>query len=323
MPLATPTSTDTIRRADWARNGDRNALQSIRSQVFVHEQQVPESLEWDGLDAEAVHVLAESSEGTPIGTARLLPSGKIGRMAVLREHRGRGVGTRLLLSLMKIAGQHGDAPVSLNAQSAVVDFYRRLGLETEGAEFDEAGIAHRRMVLRNPRRLLEQDLAHRRLGIDAGPLALEDATLVAGAAALLAAQAHRELCLLSADINPRLYDQAAFLSALRELALGRKGQPVLRVLLQDALAPVRRGHRLIELARTLSSAIELRILPEEATDAPNGMLLADDSGYCLEHKNGGAAVDFRSPSRVRELRHGFDQHWERSAPHTELRRLHL
>ena len=60
-------------------------LRAIRTEVFIHEQQVPESLEWDEFDAISMHVLARNFYGQPVGTARLLPNGHIGRMAVLKE----------------------------------------------------------------------------------------------------------------------------------------------------------------------------------------------------------------------------------------------
>ncbi len=75
-----PTTADhrySLRRADWER--DQAALRAVRLSVFVREQQVPEALEWDGRDDNAVHLIAESEDGAVIGTARLLPSGQIGR----------------------------------------------------------------------------------------------------------------------------------------------------------------------------------------------------------------------------------------------------
>ncbi|MGD9409716.1 GNAT family N-acetyltransferase [Thiohalocapsa sp.] len=132
-----------IRRAQWER--DNAALNAIRRQVFVREQGVPETLEWDGLDADAVHLLAEDGDGRPIGTARLLPSGQIGRMAVLAEHRRRGVGRALLLELLRIARADGNERLFLNAQLAALPFYSTLGFEPDGEVFEEAGIAHQRM----------------------------------------------------------------------------------------------------------------------------------------------------------------------------------
>jgi predicted GNAT family N-acyltransferase len=134
-----------IRRGDWGR--DRGVLRRIRLDVFVHEQGVPESLEWDAQDAAAVHLLALDGAGRPIGTARLLPTGQIGRMAVLPEWRGRGVGGALLREILAIAADGGYPDIFLNAQTSALPFYVRAGFRPVGDAFDEAGIPHRRMTL--------------------------------------------------------------------------------------------------------------------------------------------------------------------------------
>jgi predicted GNAT family N-acyltransferase len=137
-----------VRRADWSC--DQDVLRRIRIRVFVQEQAVPEGLEWDGKDQGAVHLLALQGSGRPIGTARLLSTGQIGRMAVLPEWRGRGVGRTLLRELLAIAAA-GDYPdVFLNAQTSALPFYLGAGFVPVGEEFEEAGIPHRRMILRRP-----------------------------------------------------------------------------------------------------------------------------------------------------------------------------
>lgn len=132
-----------LRRATWPR--DREALRAVREAVFVREQHVPIELEWDGLDDECVHVLAEDAAGTPIGTGRLLTDGHIGRMAVLRSWRGRGVGTAILAELTRAARERCLAEVVLNAQTHALGFYARFGFVADAAEFLDAGIPHRRM----------------------------------------------------------------------------------------------------------------------------------------------------------------------------------
>ena len=113
--------------------------------MFVLEQGVPRELEWDARDAQAIHVLAEDVTGRPLGTARLLPSGQIGRMAVLPQWRKRGIGSHLLHQLLQIARQEHFPDPWLNSQSAVLGFYLRAGFAVEGEEFIEAGIPHHRM----------------------------------------------------------------------------------------------------------------------------------------------------------------------------------
>lgn len=82
-----------------------------------------------------------------MGTGRLLPDGHIGRMAVLREWRGKGVGALLLRALVELARSRGHTSVRLNAQTQALGFYRRYGFEAVGAQFMEAGIPHLAMRL--------------------------------------------------------------------------------------------------------------------------------------------------------------------------------
>ncbi|MEX0941637.1 MAG: GNAT family N-acetyltransferase [Pseudomonadales bacterium] len=133
-----------IREADW--RFDQHILSDIRRVVFIVEQQVPKEEEWDGRDPESWHWLATAPDGRPIGTARLLPEGQIGRMAVLSEYRGAGVGAALLERAVAKARHLGFELVFLNAQSHALSFYRKAGFIAQGDEFEEAGIAHFRMT---------------------------------------------------------------------------------------------------------------------------------------------------------------------------------
>lgn len=128
-------------------SADAPALQLVRRAVFIDEQRVPENLEWDDVDPRCEHALARDSGGAPIGCARLLPDGHIGRVAVLAPWRGRGVGDALLECLVARARMRGDARVRLNAQTQAMPFYARHGFVPEGAPFEEAGIAHQAMLL--------------------------------------------------------------------------------------------------------------------------------------------------------------------------------
>ncbi|MBC8218512.1 MAG: GNAT family N-acetyltransferase [Planctomycetes bacterium] len=122
---------------------DRQAeLISVRRCVFIEEQKVPESIEIDGKDPDCFHVLACDGAGNPIGTTRLARSGKIGRMAVLPEHRGLGVGREMLRVIMDCGRANGIADFHLSAQIGAVGFYQKMGFETYGEQFEEAGIAH-------------------------------------------------------------------------------------------------------------------------------------------------------------------------------------
>jgi predicted GNAT family N-acyltransferase len=123
----------------------REAARPIRVAVFVEEQGVPLALEWDEHDAVSEHAIARDREGRAVGTGRLLPDGHIGRMAVLRDARGQGVGSALLQALVHRAEVRGLGCAMLNAQTHAVPFYSRHGFEAMGEPFLEAGIPHVRM----------------------------------------------------------------------------------------------------------------------------------------------------------------------------------
>lgn len=135
----------TIIEARWETY--KSVLSSLRREVFIVEQRVPQEEEWDGRDLESLHWLATEIDGKAIGTTRLLPEGQIGRMAVLEEYRGKGVGKALLEQAIDKACKLEFSSVYLHAQSHALAFYQKAGFVSEGGEFLEADIPHRRMVL--------------------------------------------------------------------------------------------------------------------------------------------------------------------------------
>lgn len=137
---------------------DREACFAVRKEVFVGEQGVPEDIEYDAYDEGALHVLAVREDGLPLGTGRLLYGeeaaaktdgdltvGSLGRLAVKRETRGLGVGAAIVAGIEDAARARGLAAVDLHAQTHALGFYERLGYVAYGAEFQDAGIAHRAM----------------------------------------------------------------------------------------------------------------------------------------------------------------------------------
>ena len=118
----------------------------IRFAVFVEEQGVPREIELDEQDPHCVHAVVFQDE-VPVATGRLLPDGHIGRMAVLKEWRGRGIGSFLLKNLVQKARKRGDKNVALSAQVHAVKFYKAHGFVEQGGEYLEAGILHQAMRL--------------------------------------------------------------------------------------------------------------------------------------------------------------------------------
>ncbi len=130
----------TIAIVNWSER--RAEITSVRRAVFVEEQNVPESLELDGKDPDCRHVLACDKLGAPVGTARLDAAGRIGRMAVLREHRRSGIGREILRVIMDYGRANGITNFRVSSQVSAIGFYEKMGFVSFGEEFEEAGIMH-------------------------------------------------------------------------------------------------------------------------------------------------------------------------------------
>lgn len=134
-----------IIQADW--NQYQSELTRIRHEVFVDEQGVPESMEVDEHDLESIHFLVFlKADNKAIATARLLPDGYIGRMAVLKPYRNQSAGSILLETVIETARSKFIDNLILNAQTEARKFYERAGFTADGEEFIEAGIPHIRMT---------------------------------------------------------------------------------------------------------------------------------------------------------------------------------
>lgn len=129
-----------VASGDWATLGAM--AMAVRARVFILEQGVPAAIERDAHDATSRHVVAFGPDGEAIGTGRLLPDGHIGRLAVLKDWRGRGVGAALFERLLNLAADAGMQRLELNAQTPAAGFYARYGFTTQGTEFEEAGLPH-------------------------------------------------------------------------------------------------------------------------------------------------------------------------------------
>lgn len=118
---------------------------SVRVAVFVDEQGIPREEEIDEFDDVAVHCVGYGDDGAPVAAGRLVlvdGYGKIGRMAVLKQHRGRGLGARVLDALEREGAARGVRLFKLSAQLSARVFYDRAGYEAIGSVYDEVGIPH-------------------------------------------------------------------------------------------------------------------------------------------------------------------------------------
>ena len=282
------------------------AIHAVRQRVFVQEQGIAAELERDALDPISAHVLALEADGEPMGTGRLTPDGRIGRMAVLASHRGQGVGEALLEALVEAGRRLGLAELHLHAQLPARDFYARQGFLPEGAVFEEAGIGHQQM--------------RRRLGAASAIDGRDQAVAITTA---IIHRARRQLWLHSRQLDPGLLDAPPVLAALRRFAIARRDKQ-LRVIVADAAAIASAGSPLLVLAQRLPSVVQFR----EATDPVDRTLasacLLNDAGDFYFRLIGdrldgeaGIALSARSQPFVQQLQ----RVWDRSRDCSELRAL--
>jgi predicted GNAT family N-acyltransferase len=122
----------------------KSQVMPIRHEIFIKEQKVPEELEWDDFDQDALHAIVKKDDEV-IGTARLIIDNtiaRIGRMAIKKELRGQGIGQEMLEALVTKSLELDVSLIKLHAQVHAVSFYAKLGFEAHGEIFSEAGIDH-------------------------------------------------------------------------------------------------------------------------------------------------------------------------------------
>lgn len=308
-----------IRLANWAE--DEAALRTVRTRVFVEEQAVTEREEWDGLDPECIHAVAEAEGQGVIGTGRLHPSGKVGRMAVLAPWRGHGVGAALLRRLLEAAMQRKLPQVYLHAQVPVVGFYARYGFVAEGEIFEEAGIPHRLMRLTFPS---GAELADAPGTVTGTRRILSGRAEFADAVADVAATAARSLAIFTPDLEHGVYDSQRFLEAVKRLVLSRNHARI-RVLISDPGRVQHNVNRFLYVGRRLSTFIEFRRVPDVLRDRNDAFLVADASAlvYRAKSERWEGIADTCEPRMARRYLEQFDEMWQQGESAGELRELRV
>lgn len=310
-----------IELADWSNEQDRARLRAVRETVFIGEQQVPEALEWDDLDASSLHVIALDNENQqPMGCGRLTVLRTIGRMAVLPKWRARGVGAAIMRTLMEQARVRGMLSVSLHAQTHALAFYRAFGFVADGPEYLEAGIPHQDM-----RASITTPDAPDRISVAVERHALGTLDEARHFLDRIAAQARHRLSIFSLDGDPLLLDRLPLVAEVQRVALSGRGA-VVRLLLRDTRRMARDGHRLLELSRRLPSFVEIRRVDvDESGLDDDAFVLNDVSGVYWQPRSDSphAEASLHDPQRAAALSNRFEHHWQRAQPDSALRRLAL
>ena len=316
---------------DWLTHQD--TLRAIRGEVFIEEQGVPREIEWDGQDEISHHFMAINEAGQRVGCGRLLPTGQIGRMAVLASHRNQGIGRLILDAAVAAAADLGFRRVFLHAQTAATEFYRRAGFLAEGEEFEEAGIPHLPMALELPIPFESQgEVAQPEIREEPAPAAADETALrqfngesecIAGLIEALS-WPQRMIRIYSQELDHTLFDRTAVVEALSEFV--RRGPPArLHILIHGNSSLISRGHRLIELARRLDSKIEIRCVPAELAEDRHSCVISDEQGYFLmpDHTELQVLANAYYPVQASRLAERFEYLWNRSETDPEFRVLRL
>lgn len=289
-------------RVDWAEDALR--VKSVRYEVFVQEQQVPESLEWDGLDPRCKHILVADPDGVPVATGRLDTHGKIGRMAVLKAHRGKGAGSLVLEALLAWAGEIGLSECYLHAQTHAVTFYHRHGFLEEGFVFYEAGIPH--LTMRRPA---------------ATPIVCPIDSLKTRFTAWqrLLWMTRRELVIDAAIPDWGEGPGEEVLAEIQRVALAHR-EPTLRILADPEIIRNRSLAPLLALARKLASHIHLKCpAPEDGSSRAHWILGDGCHGIHLPDPE---ALEGRlilsGPGLIQPVWQRFEARWERGLTHPDF-----
>lgn len=313
-----------IRKYSWQLAP--RSLKDIRQTVFVEEQSVPPALEWDDTDEIADHYLAVLPDNTPVAVSRLFPSvtdtAHIGRMAVLPEYRGQGIGALLLRRMMNDAApQFQD--LFLSAQVHAIPFYEASGFHVCSAPYDDAGIPHVDMRCLAPSLVIPQfDLRPSPLivGKDHESWLFNTEAELIGLTDSLANQAGQKLWLYDRELEHDLYDRFRFREIISALARRHRLSEV-RLLIHDDKPLVKKRHQIIELMKRMPSKISLRLVNGDYPYDDNPFMVVDGKAVLYRHEFGQPAgfVQLASGGRAKLLSENFQRMWDAGTESREFR----
>ena len=284
-----------VEQCDWATS--QAVLMNIRREVFIDEQGVPEAEEFGEDDYNAIHWIAYGADNIAMGAARLLGD-KVGRMAVLKPHRQRGVGGALLRQIIHYAAKAELNSIQLDAQLHAIPFYETMKFETEGAVFDDVGIPHQHMTL-----AMKHFFSPR----------------TAPPTTDISAEDRRHIIL-----DPNIFDTDALRNELFNFA-SQHPYAEIHILVQTPQQLVQKGHRLLHLSHRLPSRVQIRTFKPQSNTSHSEFMLIDQAGLLYKqslNRYTGYAVNW-SPLEAGELANEFDTLWNASQIDPELRNLPL
>lgn len=302
-----------IEITNW--NTSHEIIKAIRTQVFIREQDVPEELEWDDDDQTAVHFIVKDGK-RPIGYARLLAEGRLGRMAVLKPYRKHRVGTFLLRHIERYVQQeqHG-ATLKANTQSQAFQFYHKAGFTPYAAFNLDAGISH--LPMQKVIGATDKISEYLMLGRDGLNYNFAHGSgAFSGLVQIACSQPQRELLFTITSLNKiDWFDKetaSAMVSYLKQAKQNR-----IRILLQNEYAGMA-DHKLMQLQQRVSSRIEVKVHSEVSADRA----ISAPFGWVESGKDNIKAC-FNDRPRVARLTEQFEDLWRTGQNCKEIRRLKI
>ncbi|MCK7594796.1 GNAT family N-acetyltransferase [Pseudomarimonas salicorniae] len=307
-----------VEPADPAR--DRSAIVGLRERVFRAELGAGDEVLWDADDPHCGHVLAREDGGQAIGCGRLAANGGIGRLAVQRDWRGRGVGSALLVSLIDLARQRRMPQVHLHSEPEARPFYLRHGFATTGEVLEEAGILHHtlRLDLKDSPPLYRSAPPR---GAESEEIELDGLAACRDALGVLLHDARRQLYIHTRALERELFSGEPLMQEVRRIATAGRGAEI-RILVQDPDTALHDGAPLLALAQRLSSSLLLRQPMEEVESPFAGAYVLNDAGGLLFRPIGSrfeGCFQRHAPGRHRQLMEHFRQAWDRASAAGSLR----
>lgn len=302
-----------IEVTSWS--AQRDVLQAIRRRVFIEEQGVPETLEWDDDDAHAVHFIARDGK-RPVGCARLLADGTLGRMAVVLEYRRHGVGSQLVRAVESHYQHalHGRV-LRANAQAQAFAFYRRNGFSAETGFNIDAGIAHLPMIkVAGHHGSPNETLA---IGHDNMRYQFEPASGAAEALLQIGCQSNaRSIDISIIDMALPIWSDLTTLSCINRF-LREARQHHVRLLIASEYPGIA-DHKLLQLQQRMSSRIEIKV---HGGVKDNLILMMPYAFVGIRRDR--IVAELNTRPRVARLHDQFQELWRSSQPCREGRRLKI
>ncbi len=301
----------TVKNVTWSK--DRVDLKSIRRDVFVLEQGVDQDLEWDGKDEEAEHYLAYI-DGEAVGCARLLDHKKIGRMAVLKLYRGKGIGKEILDHIKRHASQKRYTLLQLSAQCHAYEFYSRSGFNACSQPYIDAGMAHIDMECR----VFSQEESQYQYAFSQDQNIYHGNSTIetAGFFEIMLSQCRRALTLSINDLSHPLTHDPQLLSKISQLA--RQQKHFKAYILLNNYHASHNDHPLFKLMHKLPSFVKIRNSTE---NIPNQFLVDGTAWFNL---NGNASkVCYSDRSRTKQFMEQFNRSWHQAKELQGARRLSI